>query len=220
MGKFSGAFAIVADSVKFVVKMIILIGIIAFVGRAAYIFITDRPIDASEVVGTYNSVSFFDGSIILHDNGTYDRYEGSTEMGKGIFEATTKSISFETDNNFNESTNLFYKVDGYYYRVNKDTMNGWGAAYFETDDYGREVTFDNQGRSDQTFKVNLTGSGDDVALTLNNDGSFVVTSNGVTGYEGTYHLQDEILTLNYGEGSLVFIYTDDKIYFDVYEKQE
>lgn len=80
MGKFSGAFAIVADSVKFVVKMIILIGIIAFVGRAAYIFITDRPIDASEVVGTYNSVSFFDGSIILHDNGTYDRYEGSTEM--------------------------------------------------------------------------------------------------------------------------------------------
>lgn len=227
MGNFSDGVNSIFKGIGTFIKLLVLLGIFLFFGRAAWVFIFDnsgKNLEAVDVAGTYVSTSFFDSSIVLNADGTFNRYDGNVEMGRGTFEATEKRLVLQnTNTQFSDGDNWFDIQEDYYYRTTEDMwVDGYGAAFFELDTYGRNPEFDENGRSNQTFEVNLTGTarGDNVALTLNDDGTFVIQNNNVVGYEGTYKLQDKVLTLNYNEKTLIFIYDDDKIYFDVYEKQE
>lgn len=227
MGIFSDGINLMSKNIKTFIKLLVLLGILLILGRVIWVLIFDNPgkeLEAVDVAGTYVSSSFFDSSIVLNTDGTFNRYEGNVERGRGTFEATEKRVVLHNANTtFSDGDNSFDIRGPYYYRTTEDMWpDGYGAAFFELDTYDRAPEFDENGRSNQTFEVNLTGTadGDDIALTLKDGGTFAIKSNGVVGYEGSYKLQDEVLTLTYNKGTLIFIYTDDKIFFDVYEKQE
>ena len=67
-------------------------------------------------------------------------------------------------------------------------------------------------------------------MQLNEDGTYIIAhSDGISSnididYQGTYKLENDLLTLEYEGGELIFVYTEgdsgNAIYFDVYEKQE
>lgn len=193
--------------------------------------------DQEDVVGTFKNVTIFpEAQFTLNNNGTYDSTEPST---KGTFSGHTVSgpfglpigVSYEIE--LDDGRTLKLIDNGMYYDGNK---------YISGDEeYGLEPTFDDNGKSDQSFWLNYESYYPDygdylmgdpefkiLQLDFSADGTYsMVNSDTISdgkehrdSYEGTYELKDNIITLNYDGGSMPLIYEDDRIYFDVYEKQE
>ena len=207
MGKITDGVDSAFKGLKTVIKLLVLVGIVVFIGRAAYILLSDHSVEAGKVAGTYKSVSFFNTGINLNEDGTYDHYEDNELVGHGTFEATKKSLNLYSNKedvdlgSFRDST--YFEKQGDYYYMKRDGMQTVN------------------GRCDQTF-----GSMDDIYLVLLEDGTYSLTilsqedwlMSGA--YMGNYTLDGKILKLSYDGGEFVFIYDNDEIYFDVYEKQE
>lgn len=171
--------------------------------------------------GVYKNITFSpDSSFTLNENSTYDRVSPNE---KGTYKSSSKGGFTLIDANYNDET-VFAKKDTYYYRTNL-------ICCFEKDeDYGLEPTFNN-GVSNQWFCAYYDTISDNewnaLILELKEDGTFKLrdcvrtrtSQTDGTVYEGTYTLNDYVLNLNYGDGSMPFLLIDGKIYFDVFEKQ-
>lgn len=193
------------------------------------------PVDVDDYVGSYQGVSAFDTSLVLRDDETFDLYENGEVLESGQVSSNEKdtlilSVSdgrggtYTMDYRFNESGQYLYKENG------SKSLNGNMSPLFSEDvNYGKEPTFDENGRTNQTFSTEYTSN---VILTLkmSEDGTYSIerrdglTNNVNVDYQGTYNLKGDILTLNYDGGTLIFIYAENEaghqIFFDVYEKQE
>lgn len=134
-----------------------------------------------------------------------------------------------TEQGKSNSDEEFEKKDQYYYRTNLI------CSFEEDDEYGIEPSFDEQGRTNQSFGVYYDRITDEkhksLSLTLNEDGTFVLSESVILIYEGKrvgdpvvregeYTLNGYVLNLNYDGVDHPFLYLDDKIYFDVLEKVE
>lgn len=201
---------------------------------------TNASIETTEIVetdvsGTYELVSFPNSStgeiatITLHDdeNATYD----SSDFGRGTYKATNSTIELYYMNQGDAT--VLNKCGDYYYLPSPST------TFAKDTDYGLPISFSEDGKSNQTLKCNgIIGntSGRDMTLKFNEDGTFslhelrAVPGDYITlkfeySYEGTYTLDNQILTFNATTNSkndpkvtLTFLYVDGMIYTEVYQK--
>lgn len=182
-----------------------------------------EPTKTEDLVGTYKNVTFLpDSTFTLNENSTYDR---TSPNEKGTYKADSKGGFTLTDTDDDDT--VFAKKDNYYYRTNLI------CCFEEDEDYGLAPTFSDSGLSNQWFCAYYDTISDNkwnvIILQLNEDGTFKLRdcertmSGGQTDgtvYEGTYTLNDYLLSLNCADGQTIpFLLIDDKIYFDVYEKQ-
>lgn len=179
---------------------------------------------AEDLIGTYKSCSMFlDSTYTLNENGTFDKEPNM----KGTYETSSKNGFKLTENNSSHEE-VFAKEGDYYYRTNL-------ICCFETDDeYGLEVSFDTNGRSNQSFTANYDTIDQSsmlvkkLGLILNEDGTYklndmqvYITQGKVTEkdtYEGTYKFENDILWLNHNGTDYPMLLIDGKLYFDVLEK--
>lgn len=181
----------------------------------------DTATPAEDLSGTYKNIAFLPkATITLNEDGTYDRevpHQKGTYTGNSTGGFTLLDASGYNEINFN-------KKDSYYYRT---TLI---CCFEEDEEYGQAPTFTN-GVSNQWFCAyynNISNSEWNVIiLELREDGTFklhdctrtTTSQKNGTIYEGTYTLDDYVLNLNYSNGSIPFLFIDNKIYFDVFEKQ-
>ena len=177
---------------------------------------------AENVAGTYKNITFLSNiSITLDEEGRYDSnsfhrrgtYTGNLDGGFTLLDS----------NGYNET--IFAKKDSYYYRTTLICCFDHAEG---TRDEAPKFT---NGVSDQWFTAYYDSISDNewkvIILELKEDGTFrlrdctrtLTSQTDGTLYEGTYTLDGYVLELNYGEDSMPFLFIDDKIYFDVYEKQ-
>lgn len=174
------------------------------------------------ITGTYKNITFLaDATITLNENETYDR---TSPNEKGTY--TTKRGGFVlTPSTVSEGGTFAQYDDHYYYTV------GETQCFSKDKEYGIAPTFDENGKSNQSFDAFYHSISDNqwdvIYLTLNEDGTFSLrdctrtmnTQTDGTLYEGTYTLEGEVLSLDCGDIVMPFLYLDDKIYFNVFEKQ-
>ncbi len=179
---------------------------------------------AEALIGTYQSSSMFlNNTYHLNENGTFDKEPNM----KGTYETSSKN-GFKLCENNSSHEEVFAKEGDYYYRTNL-------ICCFETDDeYGLEVSFDKNGRSNQSFTANYDTIDQSsmlvkkLGLILNEDGTYklndmqvYVTQGEVVEkdtYEGTYKFENDILWLNSNGTDYPMLLIDGKLYFDVLEK--
>lgn len=183
------------------------------------------PVDVEDYAGSYQGVSVFYTTLELHDNETYDLYDNGEVIESGTVSSSGRdSITLEnhvdqgriitTELKYNDSKQYLYRE-----HINR-SLTGDVIPYFSEDaDYGAEVSFDENGRSDQRFFVEYTEN-DIIELYMNSDGTYTINHNGELSYQGQYSLDGDVLTLQYDDGALKFIFESGNLYFDVYEKQE
>ncbi len=176
-----------------------------------------------DVSGTYKNVTFLpDEEYVLNTNSTY---ESKFHFEKGTYEANSKG-GFDLAHANDESVTTFDCLDSYYYRTSNV------CAFEEDEEYGLKPTFDENGKSDQWFCAYYDSISDTqwnvIILELKEDGTFKLNDckRNSSGdqydeniYEGTYTMEENILKLSHDKGIFPFVFTDEKIYFDVLEKQ-
>lgn len=177
---------------------------------------TDEPI-----TGTYTNVAFLPYSeFTLNENSTYDR---ANPNEKGTYKASKNGFVL-TDTDDDETQ--FSKDGDYYYRTNLI------CCFEEDEDYGLAPTFTDEGRSNQWFSAYYDSISDTewkvIILTLKEDGTFKLrdcvrnmsgSQSEGTVYEGEYSLDGNVLNLKHADGTISFLYINEKIYFDVFKKQ-
>ncbi len=174
--------------------------------------------------GTYKSFSMFlNNTYHLNENGTYDKEpdaNGSykTDLMGGLVLSQPNSSSEE----------IFAKSGDFYYKTNL-------SCSFEKDTkYGLEVSFDEKGRSNQSFTANYEIVDPSsmlvkkLDLVLNDSGTYklddmqIYITNGeivdLRTFEGEYHLKDDIFWLHYKGTDYPILLVDKKLYFNVMEK--
>ena len=208
----------------------VVIGLILFIAAVPLILLgiervtLGSPVDVEDYAGSYQGVSVFYTTLELHDNETYDLYDNGEVLESGTVSSSGRD-SITLENHVNQGrmiiTELKYNDSKQYlYREHiKRSLNGEVIPYFSEDaDYGAEVSFDENGRSDQRFFVEYTEN-DILELYMNSDGTYTINHNGELSYQGQYILDGDVLTLQYDGGALKFIFASGNLYFDVYEKQ-
>ena len=178
---------------------------------------------AESLVGVYENVSFAETTYQLNENGSYDK---TAPNEKGTYEAKRGGFVL-TEQGKSNSDEEFEKKDQYYYRTNLI------CCFEEDNEYGMAPSFDENGRTNQSFYEYYERITDEkhkcISLTLNEDGTFVLSESVVKVYEGNrvgdpvvhkgeYKLDDYVLNLNYDGMNHPFLYLNNKIYFDVLEK--
>lgn len=181
---------------------------------------------AEDITGTYESASMFLNSTYhLNENSTYDK-EPNT---KGTYKTGSKG-GFTLSEANSSSEEIFAKSGNYYYRTNLI------CCFEEDDEYGLKVSFDEKGRTNQSFDANYDTINQSsmlvkkLGLILNDDGTYklndmqvYITQGKVVDketFEGTYKFENDILWLNYEGKDYPMILVDGKLYFDVIEKTE
>lgn len=173
---------------------------------------TEQDVDIEN--GEINSLSKYEETITFNGDGTYEMYPIEN---KGMYEVNEPG-RIDLDGG---STVYYLAEDRYLYDPEISCLT-------EDDEYGRPPTFNEDGRMDQSFYWQKL-EGRAIAFDFNSDGTYKIEEILAEGIdagtpilisEGTYQLDGEILMLSYDGGSMPLIYDDDKIYFDVYEKQE
>ena len=174
---------------------------------------TPEPTPEAPVIpGTYESVSLYHATAYqLNENGSYDAGEE-----KGTYTADDSTITVKPKEGTGTTTLTAY--DAYYYT---------GNCITEDTEYGMAPTFDESGRSAQSFEAEVDAV--TVRLELHEDGSFVFSTSSkspvyfrgtdIVTYEGTYTLADEVLSLNWNGADYPMLLIDGKLYFLVYAKK-
>lgn len=188
---------------------------------------TEKTVSQEQVIpGAYESVSLFLNSTYqLNENGSYERTSPDekgtyTVLDNGGFELKEKDMG---------NGDVFTPHGEYFYRSNLI------CSFEEDEEYGLAPTFDENGRSNQTFEAYYeptdTGNQRFVSFAMKEDGAFVlknqirnlngfltVVDEGDT-YEGEYALDGDMLILKWNGLEVPFLFLDGQIYFDVIEKQ-
>ena len=201
--------------------------------------IQEETDDEGFLDATYKNIGILMNENVVYKlkaNGTFVKKADITGLCcKGIVQ--TNSNGFTLKENKSSHRETFKKCNGYFYNTDG------GIPYFDEDEeYGRSISLDSDGRTDQSFEtyyINLSGGlGVGVqyviGIVFNEDGSFKLYSYhydlsnySTTGqfsvsnkknYTGTYSVNDNIITLNYDGTDHILIIDNDKIYFDVIQK--
>lgn len=169
-----------------------------------------------DVAGAYYYVSGIgedSSTIYLNDDFTYDGHEE-----KGTYKAGRNKIFLHRNNNSDSTTTLVKQGDVYYVESSFEPIK---------DEYGQTVTFSKEGRIDHTFSWSKydTGLGADTDLVLRKDGTFTMEMTELTEtelvrseLEGTYSLENSILTLTGEDFTFYFVCTEEGITRKVYKK--
>lgn len=185
----------------------------------------ETTVPAAEIdpAGTYKNVSMmFDAVYILNDNGTYDK---TSPEEKGTYTVEENGDLKLKENN---SSAITYIAHGsYYYRGDRKIASD--------EEYGAAVSFDENGRSSQTFETTFisqdNGQSIGYELTLREDGTFLLQEEvghmdgGIMivqdgdSFEGTYAQQGDVLTLIWQETDYEILYLEGNLYYDVIEKE-
>lgn len=191
---------------------------------------TEEVIDIS---GTYQNVSLFCDSVYqLNENGTYDR---TTPEEKGTYVVEANGDIMLTEKGVSNSEDTFTPYLEYYYLSNCPFGSDSEFICFSSDEeYGAKPAFDENGKSNQTFKTGLSeradGNDHQYEFKMNEDGTFSVQEevgvmqNGFMmmsdgdKYEGEYELNDAVLTLKCNDIEYKLLFIDEKIYYNVLMK--
>ena len=165
------------------------------------------------IPGTYEAVSLYDAPAYqLNENGSYDHGEQ-----KGTY--TTDSDRNIVLSPKDAEADITLTAHGSYYYT-QDSLD-------EDTEYGLAPSFDENGRSGQTFTRTMDSSVE-MTLSLHDDGTFQLSfssqspvfsrGNDVVSYEGSYTLEDDVLHLTWNDMDFPLLYLDEKIYPVVYTK--
>ena len=165
------------------------------------------------IPGTYEAVSLYDAPAYqLNENGSYDHGEK-----KGTY--TTDSDRNIVLSPKDAEADITLTAHGSYYYT-QDSLD-------EDTEYGLAPSFDENGRSGQTFTRTMDSSVE-MTLSLHDDGTFQLSfssqspvfsrGNDVVSYEGSYTLEDDVLHLTWNDMDFPLLYLDEKIYPVVYTK--
>lgn len=181
---------------------------------------SEAPPEEEPVAGTYQNVTIMPESVYqLYEDTTYDR-QGPEETG--TYQETDNGGFSLFQPGFGNASASFVRHGAYYYEM---------TSYFEEDeDYGLAPTFDEAGRSGQSFVANYASGtvyNRMLSLVLREDGTFQLTdfergsgsAQADAAWEGTYTLEGDVLRLSSQEGELPFLYLNSRLYFMVLEKR-
>lgn len=180
----------------------------------------------ADVAGTYKSVGlYFDAEYHLNTNTTFDIINGKQSNG------TQGTYIVDYENNVSlkptDSSKLTINEEGNLYYI-----EGFMDCFEKDEEYGLKPTFDENGRSKQTFRrlYGDTNYSYEIGLNLNDDGTYSGKYKKITNvgliydidntYEGTYKFENDILWLNYKGKDYPMLFVKDKLYFDIIEKTE
>lgn len=199
--------------------------------------IKDEPI-----YGTYNTVGIFEDTYTINQNKSYDAKGTTPDINyaeKGTFVENETSFELQpTKSGFMYTK--FIKVGNYYCEE--------GSCFTKDVEYGLKPTFDESGRTNQTFEDKITNGlifpnrNHKFTLSLKDDGTctgkfeITVTRVNNTGniladlesmqtetlksdeFMGTYEYKDSILTITYDGKTYPMPVSNEKIYFYTLEK--
>ncbi len=191
-------------------------------------------VKAEDLAGTWSqSLWFLPTELVINDDSTYDYGEE-----KGTYTLSGNTVSLLRRFGVQEEIDYKYS-DGYLYRT---------SIYAEKDlDYGRPFTPDENGWTNQQFGIDGEGDENydlkdfdpaaqdtTLKLSLNDNGTFSITrtlwrynstyggymldSEPLYTYEGTYKYEDSLLTLTYEDNDYPLVVEDGKIYYITYSK--
>ena len=187
---------------------------------------TEAP-EVQDVTGTYKNVSFLENTTyVLNDNGTYD--SDKVDYGqKGTYTVSEDGkITLQPVDLGNQY--IMTPYEEYYYFSNDD--------YFDEDsEYGAVPSFDENGRSTQSFQTPFVSqsNGYELSNTLTfkeegtftiqqetgqMQGGFLVTSDGDS-YDGEYTFDNGVVTLKWNDAEYQLLFIDNKLYYNVLKKQ-
>lgn len=219
---------------KKVVAVIIAVGLLITI-------LSVRGGDVEDVSGSYKNVSVFaNNQIVLNSDKSWDAdiqdlYSYDIKHIQGVYETRFSGIKLKSK--FSDAIDA--DDDDKFKLINKEVYYYRSTAYFDKDDdYGSVASFDENGRSNQSFVSRFllvpAASGEVVSedkmyiksLKFNEDGTFL-WFNGIpegdtlknVEYEGTYSVNEDIITLHYNNTEHFLILDDGVIYYDVYQKQ-
>ena len=204
------------------------------IGTKAYMFITAEAPD--DYAGTYQNVSLFKSSrLVLNSDETFDLYDGDDRILGGTVTGNAGNFNLESAETAGQKMHGSLSQTGNYLYGNNQNWN----VLMEDAEYGEAPTFDENGQCTQSFSDTIyptifsgywyvPGAARfnwEINFYSGNEfDSIIYDQTGLPADEtaGTYKLEGEILTLtNSDDGdTTIFIYKDDAIYIDVYEKQE
>lgn len=179
-----------------------------------------------DVSGEYGNISlFFASTYKLNDNGTYDR---TSPDAKGTYVVDNESGDIEFTRKDSNSSDIYAPYGEYYYCSNDE--------FYDTDvDYGIAPSFDENGKSTQTFQSSFAEqpNGEYMAhkFSMNEDGTFSILeeralyTNNILyitdekTFDGEYSVDGEIITLKWNDEEYQLLYLDNKIFYDVIERQ-
>lgn len=191
---------------------------------------------SANVAGEYKNVGILMNENVtyqLHDDETVDKKADIKEWNfKGLYEKTKDGFTLKANKssvseNFVREGDYLYKTDG-------------GITYFDNDDdYGKTITLDDNGRTDQSFQtyyceINKGSTGSStyyvLSIVFHKDGTFELYKfyHDISGwnttdreeFKGTYSANDDIITLNYNNADHILLIIGDKLYFDVIQKTD
>ena len=194
------------------------------------------------VYGTYNTVGIFEDTYTLNQNMSFDAKGTTPDIDyaeKGTFTESEAGFSLNpTKSGFMYLK--FIKVGNYYCEED--------SCFTKDAEYGLKPTFDEKGRTNQTFEDGIRNGlispnrSHEFTLSLKDDGTctgkFEITATRVTNtgnimvdlanmqtetlksneFIGTYEYKDSILTITYDGKTYPMPVANDKIYFYTLEK--
>lgn len=177
--------------------------------------ISPAPEDEAVIAGEYVNVGIYPGdAYVLDENGGFNRIASQGEE-TGTYTVDDKGkIVLQLEGG---GLRPLTAHDGYYHTNDKMTQ------------YGMPPSFDENGHSDQTFTLEVSGV--TMTLELRADGSYAFSySKGspvhpvyelmdVVTYEGSYALEGDVLNLSWKDSTFRLLCTDDAIYPIVYERK-
>ena len=184
----------------------------------------ESKLTEDNVSGEYRGVGLYsdlNDTYHLNENTTFDTDKGV----KGTYAIDSSQMAVVLSPK-NLSEIKLNKVGAYYY------TEGFMDCFSKDTEYELEVTFNEEGRSNQSFEY----AGKDsrylynYTLQLKENGTYTASYEKIdfiyfeddydTTYEGTYALEDNILWLSFGDSKYPMLFVDGKLYFDVLEKVE
>lgn len=190
--------------------------------------------NAKAAAGSYVNVSVFpENHFTVNADETWDatfieENSYSTSNSKGLLSGNASGFVLENRIDTEDDISI-HQAGDYYYRDDK--------CFAEDDDYGKGVEFDDNGRSNQVFASRYAlesftpggvyyGDFFLTSLAFKDDGTFNwfygttdSEDNRAVEYQGTYTVNDDVITLNYNNEEHYLIYKNNNIYYDVYQKQ-
>ena len=184
----------------------------------------ESKLTEDNVSGEYRGIGLYsdlNDTYRLSENTTFDTDKGV--KGTYALDSSKMAVVLSPKNSPKIKLN---KVGTYYY------TEGFMDCFSKDTEYELEVTFNEEGCSNQSFEYTCK---DDrylynYTLQLKENGTYTASYEKIdciyfeddydTTYEGTYILEDNILWLSFGDGKYPMILVDGELYFDVLEKVE
>ena len=186
------------------------------------------PVTIEDAAGDYKTVSpFSQTTYVLHENGTYDITD--PEAAGTYTVGSDGTVTLKQSATYASKTETFKPYGNYLY------LSDWDC--WTTDiKYGAELSFNDEGRTSQSFQTSYPSSSPYISyiLNLSEDGTFssdkevahqmgggLLIDNDLSQKDwltGTYELDGSLLMLHTDNGDYPLIYSNNTLYYTVIQK--